>query len=158
MSSLKTFLEELREEYKIQIKVNEQNIARLSRQIESADKNVKSIDDSIDYAYMALSSSQSANISENTEIDILNNIINERKDELEILKKDNERINTRFEELKSIILESEIKQDEPDYSDIVERLKFIVNIMDTDIHRAKTELNNLIDKVSMDRKGVQNAD
>lgn len=158
MSSLKTFLEELREEYKIQIKVNEQNIARLSRQIESADKNIKSIDDSIDYAYMALSSSQSANISENTEIDILNNIINERKDELEILKKDNERINTRFEELKSIILESEIKQDEPDYSDIVERLKFIVNIMDTDIHRAKTELNNLIDKVSMDRKGVQNAD
>jgi hypothetical protein len=77
------YLLSIREEFQSELKSIENDISRLNLLIKDAEKDMKKLQMSFDSSYMVLSSSQVAKSNEFAEIDSLNEIIKQKKNEIE---------------------------------------------------------------------------
>ncbi len=136
MCDLNAFISEMENDLKSELNNVDASVKRINNIIKDAKNNISVIKESIDTTYDVFSASQMNNNVENTEISTFNNIIevreNERRD-LE-LRRDyiNNRLNT-IEGLKTQTLNVDI-----------DKLDFVLQLIDVDPYRAKCELKRLI--------------
>ena len=92
MDNVLEFLIEINNEYKTRYLSYEQDISRIKEHITETENKISEIKDSIDESYVVMSSSQTANEVENTELQSLTNLLEEYKDNFHKLS-DNLEIN-----------------------------------------------------------------
>lgn len=103
------YLLSIREEFQSELKSIENDISRLNLLIKDAEKDMKKLQMSFDSSYMVLSSSQVAKCNEFAEIDSLNEIIKQKKNEIDILSNKRQIMIDKIEELDGVILCAKIK-------------------------------------------------
>ena len=83
MAIVYDYLTDIREDYRSQINLIDNDIARASKIIEESKINMQQIKSTFDSSYLVLSSSQVAMVNEYAEIDSLQEIINIREKEID---------------------------------------------------------------------------
>ena len=104
IDKISKYLLNLRDEFQSELNLIENDISRINILIKDAEKNMKKLQMSFDASYMVLSSSQVAKSIEFAEIDSLNEIIKNKKNEIDSLSKKKKEIINKIEELDGVIL------------------------------------------------------
>lgn len=104
IEKISKYLLSIREEFQSELNLIENDISRLKLLVKDAEKDMKKLQMSFDSSYMVLSSSQVAKSNEFVEIESLNEIIKQRKSEIDILLNKKKIINNKIEELDGVIL------------------------------------------------------
>lgn len=87
IDKISKYLLSIRDEFQSELNSIEKEISRLNLLIKDAEKDLNKLHMSFDNSYMVLSSSQVAKTIEFAEINSLNEIINNKKSEIDILLK-----------------------------------------------------------------------
>ena len=113
------------------------------KQIKDAENSIKKAREGIDESYNVFSASQSNN-EVDTEINTHSQIIEDKKKQIEDLDNRKKEVLAKLNEIK------EIKQsgyESDDMRDIADKLILIRKLIGVDNHRAKTEIDTLINKI-----------
>lgn len=143
MSKILSFISSYEEELALQIEFFDKSIVRLKKQIKDADNSIKKAREGIDESYNVFSASQSNN-EVDTEINTHSQIIEDKKKQIEDLDNRKKEVLAKLNEVK------EIKQsgyESDDMRDIADKLILIRKLIGVDNHRAKTEIDTLINKI-----------
>lgn len=143
MSKILSFISSYEEELALQIEFFDKSIVRLKKQIKDAENSIKKAREGIDESYNVFSASQSNN-EVDTEINTHSQIIEDKKQQIEDLDNWKKEVLAKLNEVK------EIKQsgyESDDMRDIADKLILIRNLIGVDNHRAKTEIDTLINKI-----------
>lgn len=143
MSKILSFISSYEEELVLQIEFFDKSIVRLKKQIKDAENSIKKAREGIDESYNAFSASQSNN-EVDTEINTHSQIIEDKKKQIEDLDNRKKEVLAKLNEIK------EIKQsgyESDDMRDIADKLILIRKLIGVDNHRAKTEIDTLINKI-----------
>lgn len=103
IDKISKYLLSIRDEFQSELNLIENDISRLRLLIKDAEKNMNKLQMSFDNSYMVLSSSQVAKSIEFAEIDSLNEIIKQKKSEIDILLNNKKKIIEKIEELDGVI-------------------------------------------------------
>ena len=98
------YLNKIQENYQSELNMVENDITRTKRLIRDAEKSKKEVQSSLDSSYMVLSSSQVAKSHEFAEIDSFEELIEVRKNELDILNQKKIVVEGRLSEVSEIIM------------------------------------------------------
>lgn len=150
MNKIISFLSTYEEELQLKVDFLDKSILRLEAQIKDSKKSIREAKKTIDASYNMFSASQSNNEVE-TEINTLNMIIDDKNKQIEDLKRRKDDISIKLLELDNLHyndLQSSISGNDIEIRD---KLKMIRKFMDVDLHRAKMEMDLIIDK--LDCKG-----
>lgn len=143
MSKILSFISSYEEELVLQIEFFDKSIVRLKKQIKDAENSIKKAREGIDESYNVFSASQSNN-EVDTEINTHSQIIEDKRKQIEDLDNRKKEVLAKLNELK------EIKQsgyESDDMRDIADKLILIRKLIGVDNHRAKTEIDTLINKI-----------
>lgn len=143
MSKILSFISSYEEELALQIEFFDKSIVRLKKQIKDAENSIKKAREGIDESYIVFSASQSNN-EVDTEINTHSQIIEDKKQQIEDLDNRKKEVLAKLNEVK------EIKQsgyESDDMRDIADKLILIRKLIGVDNHRAKTEIDTLINKI-----------
>ena len=143
MSKILSFISSYEEELVLQIEFFDKSIVRLKKQIKDAENSIKKAREGIDESYNVFSASQSNN-EVDTEINTHSQIIEDKKKQIEDLDNRKNEVLAKLNEIK------EIKQsgyESDDMRDISDKLILIRKLIGVDNHRAKTEIDTLINKI-----------
>ncbi len=143
MSKILSFISSYEEELVLQIEFFDKSIVRLKKQIKDAENSIKKAREGIDESYNVFSASQSNN-EVDTEINTHSQIIEDKKKQIEDLDNRKKEVLAKLNEIK------EIKQsgyESDDMRDIADKLILIRKLIGVDNHRAKTEIDTLINKI-----------
>lgn len=143
MSKILSFISSYEEELALQIEFFDKSIVRLKKQIKDAENSIKKAREGIDESYNVFSASQSNN-EVDTEINTHSQIIEDKKQQIEDLDNRKKEVLAKLNEVK------EIKQsgyESDDMRDIADKLILIRKLIGVDNHRAKTEIDTLINKI-----------
>lgn len=143
MSKILSFISSYEEELVLQIEFFDKSIVRLKKQIKDAENSIKKAREGIDESYNVFSASQSNN-EVDTEINTHSQIIEDKKKQIEDLDNRKKEVLAKLNEVK------EIKQsgyESDDMRDIADKLILIRKLIGVDNHRAKTEIDTLINKI-----------
>ena len=143
MSKILSFISSYEEELVLQIEFFDKSIVRLKKQIKDAENSIKKAREGIDESYNVFSASQSNN-EVDTEINTHSQIIEDKKKQIEDLDNREKEVLAKLNEIK------EIKQsgyESDDMRDIADKLILIRKLIGVDNHRAKTEIDTLINKI-----------
>lgn len=143
MSKILSFISSYEEELALQIEFFDKSIVRLKKQIKDAENSIKKAREGIDESYNVFSASQSNN-EVDTEINTHSQIIEDKKQQIEDLDNRKKEVLAKLNEVK------EIKQsgyESDDIRDIADKLILIRKLIGVDNHRAKTEIDTLINKI-----------
>ena len=143
MSKILSFISSYEEELALQIEFFDKSIVRLKKQIKDAENSIKKAREGIDESYNVFSASQSNN-EVDTEINTHSQIIEDKKKQIEDLDNRKKEVLAKLNEVK------EIKQsgyESDDMRDIADKLILIRKLIGVDNHRAKTEIDTLINKI-----------
>lgn len=143
MSKILSFISSYEEELVLQIEFFDKSIVRLKKQIKDAENSIKKAREGIDESYNVFSASQSNN-EVDTEINTHRQIIEDKKKQIEDLDNRKKEVLAKLNEIK------EIKQsgyESDDMRDIADKLILIRKLIGVDNHRAKTEIDTLINKI-----------
>ena len=143
MSKILSFISSDEEELVLQIEFFDKSIVRLKKQIKDAENSIKKAREGIDESYNVFSASQSNN-EVDTEINTHSQIIEDKKKQIEDLDNRKNEVLAKLNEIK------EIKQsgyESDDMRDIADKLILIRKLIGVDNHRAKTEIDTLINKI-----------
>ncbi len=143
MSKILSFISSYEEELVLQIEFFDKSIVRLKKQIKDAENSIKKAREGIDESYNVFSASQSNN-EVDTEINTHSQIIEDKKKQIEDLNNRKNEVLAKLNEIK------EIKQsgyESDDMRDIADKLILIRKLIGVDNHRAKTEIDTLINKI-----------
>lgn len=143
MSKILSFISSYEEELVLQIEFFDKSIVRLKKQIKDAENSIKKAREGIDESYNVFSASQSNN-EVDTEINTHSQIIEDKKKQIEDLDNRKNEVLAKLNEIK------EIKQsgyESDDMRDIADKLILIRKLIGVDNHRAKTEIDTLINKI-----------
>ncbi len=148
MDKIKQYLFTSREEFKSELSGLIMESSRLSEQIKESENKKSQLETSIDTSYMILSSSQTANFEQNTEISTLNSIIVDKQNRLSQILERQSYLQNRINDLDDMLL--------PDNTtDTIDKLEMILKIIEVDPHRAKIEIQNVIDDlIKVSGKGM----
>lgn len=103
IDKISKYLLSIRDEFQSELNLIENDISRLRLLIKDAEKNMNKLQMSFDNSYMVLSSSQVAKSIEFAEIDSLNEIIKQKKSEIDILLNNKKKIIEKIEKLDGVI-------------------------------------------------------
>ena len=103
IEKISKYLLSVRNEYQLELKSIENDISRLNLLIKDAENDMKRLQMSFDTSYMVLSSSQVAKSIEFAEIDSLNEIVKQKKSEIDNLIKQQKIITEKIKELDGVI-------------------------------------------------------
>ena len=143
MSKILSFISSYEEELALQIEFFDKSIVRLKKQIKDAENSIKKAREGIDESFNVFSASQSNN-EVDTEINTHSQIIEDKKQQIENLDNRKKEVLAKLNEVK------EIKQsgyESDDIRDIADKLILIRKLIGVDNHRAKTEIDTLINKI-----------
>lgn len=143
MSKILSFISSYEEELVLQIEFFDKSIVRLKKQIKDAENSIKKAREGIDESYNVFSASQSNN-EVDTEINTHSQIIEDKRKQIEDLDNRKKEVLAKLNEIK------EIKQsgyESDDMRDIADKLILIRKLIGVDNHRAKTEIDTLINKI-----------
>ena len=143
MRKILSFISSYEEELVLQIEFFDKSIVRLKKQIKDAENSIKKAREGIDESYNVFSASQSNN-EVDTEINTHSQIIEDKKKQIEDLDNRKNEVLAKLNEIK------EIKQsgyESDDMRDIADKLILIRKLIGVDNHRAKTEIDTLINKI-----------
>lgn len=143
MSKILSFISSYEEELALQIEFFDKSIVRLKKQIKDAENSIKKAREGIDESYNVFSASQSNN-EVDTEINTHSQIIEDKKQQIEDLDNRKKEVLAKLNEVKEI-KQSEYESD--DIRDIADKLILIRKLIGVDNHRAKTEIDTLINKI-----------
>ena len=143
MNKIDSFISSYEEELILQVEFIDKSIIRLKKQIKDAENSIKKAKASIDISYNVFSASQSNN-EVDTEIATHNQIIADKKKQIDDLNKRKEEVSVKLSEIK------EIKASDNNRDDLIEiadKLVLIKKLIGVDNHRAKTEIEILVSKI-----------
>ncbi len=144
MNRLLSFISSYEEELVLQLEFIDKSVKRLKKQIRDTNLSVKEAENSIDTSYSIFSASQSNNETD-TAISTMNQIITDKNKQIEDLEIKKTEILTRLNEIKSInddIMAADVMRG------ISDRLNQIKKYIGVDNHRARTEIDILIKKIT----------
>lgn len=104
MAIVYDYLTDIREDYRSQINLIDNDIARASKIIEESKINMQQIKSTFDSSYLVLSSSQVAMVNEYAEIDSLQEIINIREKEIDELNCRKAELTEKLLEIEDVIM------------------------------------------------------
>lgn len=104
MAVVYDYLTDIREDYRSQIILIDNDIARASEIIEKSKINMQQIKSTFDSSYLILSSSQVAMVNEYAEIDSLQEIINIREKEIDELNCRKSELTEKLLEIEDVIM------------------------------------------------------
>ena len=143
MSKILSFISSYEEELALQIEFFDKSIVRLKKQIKDAENSVKKAREGIDESYNVFSASQSNN-EVDTEINTHSQIIEDKKQQIEDLDNRKKEVLAKLNEVKEI---KKSGYESDDMRDIADKLILIRKLIGVDNHRAKTEIDTLINKI-----------
>lgn len=103
ISKISKYLLSIHDEFQSELNSIEKEISRLKILIKDAEKDLNKLQMSFDNSYMVLSSSQVAKTNEFAEINSLNEIISNKKSEIDILLNKKKILIDKIEELDGVI-------------------------------------------------------
>lgn len=104
MAVVYDYLTDIREDYRSQINLIDNDIARASEIIEKSKNTMQQIKSTFDSSYLILSSSQVAMVNEYAEIDSLQEIINIREKEIDELNCRKSELTEKLLEIEDVIM------------------------------------------------------
>lgn len=134
------FLLKTENEYKSELKAVKQEINVINEQIKNIKAEISYIDANIDKTYEMFSSSQTANIVENTEIKTKREILNRYDKDLEKYMADKDTLEKKIDGVKNAIAAYTPPVSNEDLS---AKLDFIIKIIPVDKDRAILELKDI---------------
>lgn len=147
MDSVLEFIKDIVNEYKSQYLSLEQDMQRVKEHILETENRIASIRNSIDESYVVMSSSQTANEVENTELQSLTGLLTEYKDkynklcnDMEICSRKVDRAENIAKEYNSNVERGITKSDKK----VTDKLELILKLMKPDPARAEQEIKTLI--------------
>lgn len=143
MSKILSFISSYEEELVLQIEFFDKSIVRLKKQIKDAENSIKKAREGIDESYNVFSASQSNN-EVDTEINTHSQIIEDKKKQIEDLDNRKKEVLAKLNEVKEI---KQLGYESDDMRDIADKLILIRKLIGVDNHRAKTEIDTLINKI-----------
>lgn len=143
MSKILSFISSYEEELVLQIEFFDKSIVRLKKQIKDAENSIKKAREGIDESYNVFSASQSNN-EVDTEINTHSQIIEDKKKQIEDLDNRKKEVLAKLNEIKEI---KQLGYESDDMRDIADKLILIRKLIGVDNHRAKTEIDTLINKI-----------
>ena len=143
MSKILSFISSYEEEMALQIEFFDKSIVRLKKQIKDAENSIKKAREGIDESYNVFSASQSNN-EVDTEINTHSQIIEDKKQQIEDLDNRKKEVLAKLNEVKEI---KKSGYESDDMRDIADKLILIRKLIGVDNHRAKTEIDTLINKI-----------
>lgn len=143
MSKILSFISSYEEELALQIEFFDKSIVRLKKQIKDAENSIKKAREGIDESYNVFSASQSNN-EVDTEINTHSQIIEDKKQQIEDLDNRKKEVLAKLNEVKEI---KQSRYESDDMRDIADKLILIRKLIGVDNHRAKTEIDTLINKI-----------
>ncbi len=148
MDNVLEFLIEINNEYKTRYLSYEQDISRIKEHIAETENKISEIKDSIDESYAVMSSSQTANEVENTELQSLTNLLGEYKDNFHKLSDNLENCAHKVDKTEQIIKEyNENKYTGLSDRHLKDKLELVLKLMKPDPERAKHELTAIIKNI-----------
>lgn len=149
MDNVLEFLIEIDNEYKTRYLSYDQDISRVKEHIADTEKKISEIKSSIDESYAVMSSSQTANEIENTELQSLTILLTEYRTNLSELSGNLESCAHKVDKTEQIIKEyNENKSTVPVDGRLKDKLELVLKLMKPDPERAKQELTAIIKNIN----------
>ncbi len=149
MDNVLEFLIEIDNEYKTRYLSYDQDISRIKEHIADTEKKISEIKSSIDESYAVMSSSQTANEIENTELQSLTALLTEYRTSLSKLSDNLESCARKVDKTEQIIKEyNENKSTVQVDGRLKDKLELVLKLMKPDPERAKQELTAIIKNIN----------